>query len=748
MPTGLARTWRPMSIGQVNRPPPGPAKVICPCRCLYKPLFVFEYWRQMRGDVRGFLLLMALQAGQGLVARPACADEPPASQPAAPPATQPSFLPTGPPPLHLNVADLWIGMESDYEVRRVRSASPYRRRNSTQENRDFLLEEKMGITLTGDIYDPSLLDYRANLIFGFAQSHYKEKVNGFHQSDSDSGALFEWDVAADILKSKPISVHTYTRRADIRVPRRFLPSLHELQTEAGVSALALTGPVTTEVGFAYRDTETHGNRQDADDEHIRLHRFYLDSKWAISESQSLRVNFDHQREVDDYQGSRYRFHTSRDELRIEHDLAFGDRKQHRLDSYFRYNEERGTLARDELELVPRLTLQHTDKFKTIYRYGFYRFEQDAIDLSLHKFDAQALYEASKELRLSGDVFALYEHLDNDVDTNQYGVNGDVTYQKATSTGDFSVNLNLGYDQASTVGSAGRRYVRGEAHALGGVRPVVLRERNVIISTILAHDDRFTRLYALGVDYVVTRVSERIVVNRIPWGRIAEGDVVYFDYQYEVPANGEIDTYRVDFRIEHAFKFGLTPYYYYEGRFQEVDDRSLGNPAYRDNQDRHRFGARYGKDRWTVTGEYEIYDDTVEPYNAFHFTGQANLFRSLEHSLDLRSEVSRYWFEGGYDRRRVWFMDLDIRDRIQLNSFFSLTAGAELRHEDDSVRGKTRGIDVEAGLQYTRGALTVELELEYDMLSVVENRENGFGVFLNVKRDLTHIVPSGLRGGAP
>src|SRR5690606_4522796 len=141
--------------------------------------------------------------------------------------------------------------------------------------------------------------------------------------------------------------------------------------------------------------------------------------------------------------------------------------------------ERGDLARDELEIVPRLSLQHTDKFKTVHRYGFYRFQQEAIDLSQHKVDSQALYPATKALRLSGDVFALYEQVDRDTQTHQYGINGDVTYVKALDSGEFSANLNIGYDRAATSGTAGRRHVRNEAHALGGVRPVVLRERNVI-----------------------------------------------------------------------------------------------------------------------------------------------------------------------------------------------------------------------------------------------------------------------------
>jgi hypothetical protein len=153
-------------------------------------------------------------------------------------------------------------------------------------------------------------------------------------------------------------------------------------------------------------------------------------------------------------------------------------------------------------------------------------------------------------------------------------------------------------------------------------------------------------------------------------------------------------------------------------------------------------------------------------------GQANLLRSAAHSLDVRGEASHYWYGrdsesffpndwlgfysgnayywgGGYGSYRVWYFDADIKDRITINEFLSVTTGARFQYIDDTSRGITRGVDIETGLQYTRGALTVELNLEYDVLSVIESRSNGFGIFLNVKRNLSGEIPPTLRaGGTP
>jgi hypothetical protein len=308
-----------------------------------------------------------------------------------------------------------------------------------------------------------------------------------------------------------------------------------------------------------------------------------------------------------------------------------------------------------------------------------------------------------------------------------------------------LNAALAFDRARTVGDAGRRMVRAEAHALGGVRPVFLNNRRAVRHSILAHNDAFTRVYAPGIDYGVVEMAGRTVVRRLATGRIAEDEVVYFDYAYEVPTRATVDAWRTDLLIEHKSNFGLTPYYDFEGRFEEVD-ASVGTPLARDNTDRHRMGLRFEKERWSAGAEYEVFDDSVEPYDAWHLTGQAALFRRDRHSLDLTAELSRYFFEGGIDRRRVWWFDVAVKDRLALGNHLSVDTGLEYRWEQDSIDGKTNGVDAECSLVYARDYLNVALTVEYDLLSIVDNREDGFGLFLNLRRDLSHLLPK--RMGTP
>ncbi|MFQ5490574.1 MAG: hypothetical protein ACE5GE_07620, partial [Phycisphaerae bacterium] len=626
--------------------------------------------------------------------------------------------------------------------RRVRSSSPGRR-DTVQINRDLVLRELLGFNLQGDIIDPNLLEFSAGFEFGMGQSRFDEELGSFDQSDSSNGLLLNYDLTVDLFKSKPVSIHAYARRSSERIARRFLPSLRERQDEAGVSMLAVTGDVTTEMGLTWSQLEREGNRADLDDERQENLRFYVDSDWDIAEGHKLRLQFDHERLNNTFQGSSFDFDTTRTELRLDHELAFGDLQQHSLNSFLRFNNERGDLPRDEFEAATRLALKHNDQFRTIWRYGYYKFQQSALDVDQHKFDGTVVYTPNDDWRFTVDGFILQEFASDDVDVDEYGWLLDVSYRKKNRLGELNVNASLGWTRTRTRGNGGRRFVRNEAHRLNTVRPVNLRETGVVLGTLFAHNAARTRQYVAGTDYRIAYTGGRVQIFHIPSGRIDEDEVVYFDYDYEVPTEAKVDSVRTDFLIEHRFEFGLTPYYRFEGRFENADNEGRV-VLLRDNMDRHRLGVRFDRQHWSLSAELEVFDDTVEPYDAIHFTGRAALLRTPAHNTEISGELSRYWFEGGLDDRRVWWLDLRLADRWQLNPYMSLTSGASYRLEDDTVGGHTNALDVDVVLAYTRNYLTVELAAEYNLLSFADPRDEGYGFYVNIRRDLSHLIPKNLR----
>lgn len=646
--------------------------------------------------------------------------------------------------LHLDYASAYLELESGYENRRVKYKRSRFRNGLIHENRDIEFRESLGLSLAGDVVDSALVDWRADLVLGLSQLNSKERSDNHTQSDSDSGFIDEFDIAFDVLKDKPLSFNAYARRSDDRIARRFLPSLNERVTDTGVSALAITGPVTTEFGVSYRDTDRSGNRLEVDDERLRQSRFFLDSEWEISDHQRLHLSYDHTDDKYDYQGSKYNYDTKRDEIRIEHELKFGDKKQHLLDTYVEYFDESGDLARDEFQITPRLTLEHTDKLKSVHRYSFFSLDQDAINVTQNKWDSELIYRPNDNWRISGDAYALYEKVEHDLDTREWGGGVDVSYVRPTSSGEFSFDAAVNYSHARMSGSTGQRVVRGEAYNMGGPRTPFLRNTDVVLWSITVRDASRVRIFLPGIDYNVVPVGNRIRLTRVPTGRIADRDVVYVDYTYRVPVGSDEQAYRTDMLVEYRFNMGLAPYYYYEGRCEDRDNNDRLFLS-RDNTHRHRFGLRYERDWWNVTGEAEIVDDTIEPYDALHFTGHASLVRTADHSLDVDTQLSRYFYEGGVDDRDVWWFDIELSDRLRLNQFWYADMTAAYRWEHDSIDGETNGVDVDMGIEYNRGSLTVELTAEYDLFAVGDTREDGVAIWLRVRRDLTHLFEKA--GGA-
>lgn len=640
--------------------------------------------------------------------------------------------------------DLELGLE--WERRRVGvSGRPFR--DASQRNEDLRLTESLALRFDGDVLDPRFIAFDGGVKLGLSQEEFEETIDWLHREDRDTGVLLEYDLSMRILPEKPVSGTAYARRGREHLPRRFLPSLVEDRDEAGGAITFREGRWTTEAAYDFSDVDRTGNRADRDNEHLRREHFSLDNRWEISDDHRLRIAFDHEREESRYQGTAASFDTRRDQLRVEHELRFGPAQRHRLDTYLRWNNEQGDLARDELEFTPRLRLRHGDAFETVYRYSLNRVEQDAIETNRHRIDWEAILRPGERLRMSTDLFWLRDAVEHDIEAQQTGGVFDTSYHQRTGAGEFRADAVFAADQYRTLGSGQDGVVRGESHVLDSTRPTHLVHSDVLPYTVRAYNAARTRIFVPGRDYRLITIGRRTTAYRLLSGAIGEGDAVVFDYHYRVPTGSRVATYRTDVMLEHAFDGGVTPYYGFELRRQEASG-SLGFPVFEDHTERHRAGLRYRREAWSVSGEFESLDDSIEPYDAWHFGSQATLVSLPEYTLDAGARASRYHFSGAgrfrypgeddFDARRAWVIDVDATQRVRLDPYWSASLATAYRWEYNTAIGETNGVDVECGLHYERGRLSVDLSAEYDLLSLDASREEGYGLFLTVRRDLSHL----------
>ena len=645
------------------------------------------------------------------------------------------------PYLSLHQLDAYLELKGDYHYNRVDTKG--RRRSdpdSSQTNREWGFEERIGLKLAGTLLDPGFITFNGDLNFALTQDHFREDGDRFlvSRKDSDSGILLQYDLRVNFFQGKIISGSIYGLRQDDRISRRFQPTLDERRTGFGTSWTFAHEKFPMELSYDFLETDRWGNRDKRDDEEFDEQTFHYGVSWLIGDHHRLKFSYDHTETQQEFQGRRLRFDTTRDLMIAEHELEFGDEYQHTLRTLVHWQEESGDFARDLFEIGPQLTLRHSDSFQTSYKYQFNRERYAGLDIETQRVDFQFIHQVYSNLTTTVDVFGLFEDIEDDINTTQWGASVDWQYNRKNRFGHFYANLALAYDTEQVRGDNGLRVILDESHTFRDPVAITLRNRNVAPAAIVVTDTSNRRVYRSGVDYIVYRQGNAMRISRIRNGRIADGDTILVDYQYATPADGQLDTVRVDFSIEQRFSNGFTPYYRWSYRNQE-DDSSFGFARRADLTDHHRIGVTYEKKRYTLGAEYEIFDDTIEPYDAFHLNGLVHFIQVADHTMDVSARFSRLQFDGGTDDRSVTLLDVELDHRWRWSESLSTVQRIGYRHEEDSIDGTTQGWDVTVGFQYEVGDLMAELTFEYDRLDLPHSDDEDFGVYFRVRREFGNVL---------
>ena len=657
---------------------------------------------------------------------------------AASPNDEPVPSDASPPLLSLTQLDGYLEFEAEYDRTRVRSDAGQRQYRLDQSNSHWGFEERIGLQLGGYVVDPNWLSFSADLGFALTQERYEEHTATRTLIDNDTGYLDTFDVRLDLFTGEPLSGSIYARRYEDRVNRRFQPTLTERRTEAGVSWSYAHDTFPVDLSYDYRKVDRVGNVRDLDDEHYMESVWHLGGAWRIDDHHELDYSYEHSEDQRTYQGLGQEFDTHRDLLRLDHQLRLGADDQHLLQTILHWQEESGDFARDLLEIGPQLTLQHTDNLQTSYRYQFNREQYDGLQVDSHRGDLQLVHQAYRNLTTTVDLFGLHEQSQDDVDVMQYGGSVDWQYNRANPWGRLYANLAIGADTEDVYGDDRERLIRNESHTLRDPVSANLRNRNVVPGSVVVTDVTDRRVYTLGVDYFLIDLGDTTRLTRIASGRITDGDTILVDYKYRTPENGTTNTVRTDFSIEQRFDMGLTPYYRFAFREQDVD-ASTGYARHTDRTDHHRLGLTYDSDRYRLGGEFEIFDDRIEPYDAFHVDAAWHVLQRGPHAVEAGGRLSRFFFEGGRAKYNVTLVDCRLDHRWRLDRRWSTVERLGFRWEDDDLDGYKRGWDASAGLQYEMGELSAELTVEYDRLSLPESIESDFGAYLRVRRDLPGLL---------
>jgi hypothetical protein len=687
------------------------------------------------------LLVITLATAASAADEEAVATQPaaPASQPAGP---APDDASSGAGWASLDELSFHLGFEADWSRREVRSGTRGRYRSSySQINRERRFEETIGVDGGGSLIDDRVFQFDFSGLWGLTQESYSESRPGRDLRTDPDGDVLEYDFRGVLFPEGKLTTEIIASQLDDRVPRPFLPSQDRRRERYGLHLTYHDDVLPMRFRFedTYESLKAPG-LDEIDDEERSTSEFEYEATWRPSEQQQLRLNYEYSDRSEQYSGTLNQYDTVRNYLTLDHQLTFGLNQKSRLETLARFQDETGDLARDVYEISPRLRLQHTDEFATLYKLQYLRDSFEGVDQDLYRGDVGFEYTFDDAWRTAANIYGLYENAERGGDLNEWGGSGQIAYEKDNDWGRLRASLNYEHTHQRIEDTGYDGLVISESVTLRDPLLAYLTRQYIVRYSVVVNSADRTRLYVPGRDYMVVPLGSYTALRRLPTGRIVNNETVLVSYSYRTNEGRELNRDRIDVRIEQRFKSGWTPYYAGTVQFEAIDRQRFLTYDPRDIC-RHRFGLRYQRQGWSAYGEYEYNDDSVDPYQAGRMGGDIVLLQQVPHELDARIDLSYFDFFGEQqlDERDTLLFDIACSYRLFLQRDLEAHLTSAYRFEDDSLFGVTNGVDVSAGLDWKIGFFTASFEIEYDLLDMDDSRDGTVAAWIKLRRDIPVIA---------
>ncbi len=666
---------------------------------------------------------------------PIAADASGAAAPADPPATVAERV------FHFDELAFDLSAEAEWQRRQTITEAgrpDFRRR--IQIDRYRRVEETGGLRGEGNLFDERVLKFSFDGRYGLEQQDHVEAGYLRDRSASPDGDLLEGDARVSLFPAGRITANAFASKRDDRVPRPFLPSLDRQRERYGAEVLYNDRVLPMRLSFEDLYEELLAPGRSLDDERRTDRTLKYEATWQPSERHQLRLEYEYNDRGEQYSGERTRFDTTRNYLTLNHVVQFGADGRSRLETIARFQDESGDLSRDTYELAPRVRWQVTDTLAARAGAQFLKekFEQQTIEV--FRGDAGLTHVLGDALTSSVDAYGLRQQAEQGGDVSEWGGSAAWSLAKETGIGRFAANLTYNHVQSRDDGGDQDGLVLDESQTFRDPLPIYLNHRDVRPLSVIVRDSTRRRLYLPGRDYLILHTGRYTFIQRVLTGAIVDGQTVLVTYQYRTSQGLELSRDRVDLRIQHTFAGKITPYY--AASFQDEDiDRQRFLPYDPRRVVRHRVGVEFRVRRISASAEYEYNNDSIDPYQAGHLNGDVALLEAADQSLSARGRASYFRYEGREDlaARDATLTDAGLNYRYLFSRSVEGNAAAAYRFENDSLFGRTHGVDLSASLNWKIGLFTALFEVEYDLLDLSQSSDGTFTAWIKLRRDFPIIA---------
>jgi hypothetical protein len=590
-------------------------------------------------------------------------------------------------------------------------------------SKEKIFEQGVRIETEGSVYHPNFMEFSLAGLFGLLQEDFESDFDGRRRVSSDSGEVLEFDFEGNFLKKKPYPGTVYARQYRRLDPRPFLSSLLTTTQNYGFAWQYVDDKMPTSLQFDSTDVKL--DPLDPDEEPGRQENTTLrfETSYRFTDNNVLSFKYDRRTVSEEPFDLAY----DADELTLGHRLDFGDRHHHRLDSELVYFDQRGTFDIERLRWRETLRLSHSETLRSWYQAEIVDRTQGSLAGIPPIEETSYLLSGTVEHKLYDSLvsqlfgFGQFQDFADGLQITRLGIQPSFEYRKKNPWGVLLADYQFRIQNEKREGAGQSFEVINERLTFRDPEPVVLSNTNVEVSSIFVTAEDRATLYRAGEDYRVQRIGDRIEIERVPTGRIADGQTVEVDYTWEVAGDLTLDTLNHNFQIRQNFEMGLQPYYRLRKQDQTVTPVDATGVVPEDIT-AHIVGSEFRRGPVRLLGEYEDHDSSINPYEAIRLSGDY----THRFHRDGTSRLRLRWVDidrSGDILRKTEFFTAEVRHRQRIGKHLTLEGAVLYRTEDDSLTGPDEGVDVDLSLEWMIRETELRVTYEYGQFEddFAENR---------------------------
>lgn len=600
--------------------------------------------------------------------------------------------------------------------------------SSRRESETLVFEERVRLKTQGDVYHPDFMNYNVAVGVGLAQ----QRIDSDTVSGWNDDTLEDYDLFAQFLRAKPLSGTVGASKSQDLIPRRFLGSLRADREREGGSLIFRSPDWPMMFQYSNTDINQDGLNPLAGDFFRRAdERFRYSVHHDFSKTSHARFDFDRTDSTQESIGALT--DTETDTYTFSHDHGFGGAKQHRLDSFFNFVDQKGSFEFENLRWQERLRLQHSPNLLTRYDVRFTDLRRQTLTSTEIRGQAGLEHRLYESLVTTADAHISKTDFDAQGTLDQVGGIVGLNYRKKNPWGMLLSTYSGSYIASEQVGGGGIGVVIDEPHIATEIIPVQLDRTNIDVSSIRVKDTDGS-LFQEGDDYTITERNGRVLLNITTLGVIppnfTEGQQFFVDYNFFIEPERQADTFRNNFTIRQRFSNGASLYYAHRRQDQSVSSTLVDIMP--DQYTINTVAADYTHKGLFLLAEYSKEDSTQVPSISTRLAGRHRWLLGPATSASVG--VSNQWLEFGEpDARDVRLLKGDFEIFSRLTNAYSVSVGADYRDEDDTRSGATRGFQLDTELQYRYRQVTARLGAELSFLERRNDETNSVFVYLQLQR---------------